>query len=74
MTTLTEVAREGGLEKLLFEAVVEVGIAARHTAHTLGLVLVAALQDQVRGIQGDLHDLVTMELRLVPEENGPLVF
>ena len=74
MTTLAEVAREEGLEKLMFDVVAEVGIAARHTAHKLGFVPVTALQDHVRDIWGDLHDLVTMELVLAPTDFEPLVF
>ena len=50
MTTLAEVAREEGLEKLMFDVVAEVGIAARLTAHKLGFVPVTALRDHVRDI------------------------
>ena len=74
MTTLAEVAREEGLEKLMFDVVAEVGIAARHTAHKLGFVPVTALRNYVRDIWVDLHDLVTMELVLVPTDVEPLVF
>jgi len=37
ITTLAEVAREEGLEKLMLDVVAEVGIAARHTAINSGL-------------------------------------
>ena len=74
MTTLAEVAREEGLEKLMFDVVAEVGIAARHTAHKLGFVPVTALRNHVRDIWVNLHDLVTMELVLVPTDVEPLVF
>ena len=74
MTTLAEVAREEGLEKLMFDVVAEVGIAARHTAYKLGFVPVTALRNHVRDIWGDLHDLVTMELVLVPTDVEPVVF
>ena len=50
MTTLDEVAREEGLDKLMFDVVAEVGIAARHTAYKLGFVPVTALRDHVRDI------------------------
>ena len=62
MTTLTEVERDEGLEKLLFEVAAEVRIAARHTAHKSGFVLVAALRGHLRDIWDDLHDLGIMEL------------
>ena len=74
MPTLDEVAREEGLEKLMFDVVAEVRIAASHTAHKLWFVLVTAFRDHVRDIWGDLHDLVTMELVLVPTDVEPLVF
>ena len=74
MPTLDEVAREEGLEKLMFDVVAEVGIAARHTAYKLGFVPVTALRNHVRDIWVDLHDLVTMELVLVPTDVEPLVF
>ena len=74
MTTLDEVAREEGLDKLMFDVVAEVGIAARDTAYKLGFVPVTALRNHVRDIWGDLHDLVTMELVLVPTDVEPLVF
>ena len=50
MTTLAEVAREEGLEKLMFDVVAEVGIAARLTTHKLWFVPVTALRDHVRDI------------------------
>jgi len=74
MTALAEVACEERLEKLMFDVVAEVGIAARHTAHKLGFVPVTALLNHVRDIWGDLLDLVTMELVLVSTDVEPLVF
>ena len=74
MPTLDEVARQEGMKKLMFDVVAEVGIAARHTAYKLGFVPVTTLRNHLRDIWVDLHDLVTMELVLVPTDVEPLVF
>ena len=64
VSMLTEVARDDGLEKLMFEVVADTQETAKHIAQTLGFVPVAIVPDHVRDIWGKAHDLVIMELRL----------
>jgi L-amino acid N-acyltransferase YncA len=70
---LMEIALDKGLEKLMFEVVVDTEGAARHTAQILGFVPVAVLPAHVKDYCGNTHDLMIMELRLArpePEEGG----
>lgn len=72
---LIELAAARGLEKLMFEVVVDLEEAARHTAQILGFVPVAVLPAHVKDHTGKPHDLMILELRLpksTPEE--PNVF
>jgi L-amino acid N-acyltransferase YncA len=70
---LTEIALDKGLEKLMFEVVVDTEAAAKHTAQILGFVPVAVLPAHIKDYCGNAHDLMIMEMRLVkpePEEGG----
>ena len=70
---LTEIALDKGLEKLMFEVVVDTEAAAKHTAQILGFVPVAVLPAHVKDYCGNAHDLMIMEMRLTrpePEEGG----
>jgi L-amino acid N-acyltransferase YncA len=72
---LIELAADKGMEKLMFEVVVDTESAARHTAQVLGFVPVAVLPAQVRDYCGDSHDLMIMELRLPSHEDlEPSIF
>jgi L-amino acid N-acyltransferase YncA len=69
---LVEVARDQGVEKLMFEVVADTEEAAKHTAQVLGFVPIAALPGHVKDYCGGRHDLVIMELRLgAPEVEEP---
>lgn len=61
---LTEAAMDRGLEKLMFEVVVDTEPAAMHTARVLGFVPEAVLPAHVKDYCGNNHDLMIMELRL----------
>jgi GNAT superfamily N-acetyltransferase len=61
---LAEVAKDKGLEKLVFEVVADTEEAAQHTAKLLGFVPVAILNGHVRDINGAFHDLLVMEARV----------
>jgi len=68
---LVELARDRGVEKLMFEVVADAEEAAKHTVMLLGFVPVAALPAHVKDLGGQAHDLIIMELRvpkLLPEE------
>ncbi|NQW22458.1 MAG: GNAT family N-acetyltransferase [SAR202 cluster bacterium] len=65
---LVEIALDKGLEKLMFELVLDAEEAAKHTAEVLGFVPVAVLPDHVRDYCGVDHDLILMEKRLIKEE------
>jgi L-amino acid N-acyltransferase YncA len=70
---LIEIAYDKGLEKLMFEVVVDTEEAAKHTAQILGFVPVAVLPARVKDYCGKAHDLMIMEFRLPsqqPEEGG----
>ena len=66
VSMLTEVAREDGLEKVMFEVVADTQDTAKRIAQTMGFVSVAILPDHVRDISGKDHDLLIMQLRLDP--------
>ncbi|MBM3943315.1 MAG: GNAT family N-acetyltransferase [SAR202 cluster bacterium] len=61
---LVEIARDKGLEKVMFEVVADTEEAARHTAQVLGFVPIAALPGHVKDFCGNRHDLVILELRI----------
>jgi L-amino acid N-acyltransferase YncA len=65
---LIEVARDKGLEKLMFEVVADTEEAAKHTAQVLGFVPIAALPGHIKDYCGGRHDLIVMELRITPAE------
>jgi L-amino acid N-acyltransferase YncA len=65
---LVEVARDKGLEKLMFEVVADTEEAARHTAQVLGFVPIAALPGHVKDYCGGRHDLIVMEFRITAPE------
>lgn len=70
---LMDLAKDRGVERLLFELVVDAEEAARHTAILLGFVPVAALPGHIKDVDGNLHDLMVMEFRApkdIPEEGG----
>jgi L-amino acid N-acyltransferase YncA len=70
---LIEIAYDKGLEKLMFEVVVDTEAAAKHTAQILGFVPVAVLPAHVKDYCGKAHDLMILEFRLPspqPEEGG----
>lgn len=70
---LTEIALDKGLEKLMFEVVVDTEAAAKHTAQILGFVPVAVLPAHVKDYCGNAHDLMIMEMHVdkpEPEEGG----
>lgn len=62
---LIEIAGDKGLEKLMFEVIVGTEVVAQHTAQTLGFVPVAVLPGHVCDADGNLHDLLIMERRLL---------
>ncbi len=68
---LIEIARDKGLERVVFEVVAEKEEAARRTAQVLGFVPVAVLVHHVRDINGTPHDLVIMELRVADVVPAP---
>jgi L-amino acid N-acyltransferase YncA len=69
---LIEVARDKGLDKLMFEVVADTEEAAKHTAQVLGFVPIAALPGHIMDYCGGRHDLIIMELRIsVPEPEEP---
>lgn len=59
---LTEIASTKHIERLMFEVVADTEEAARRTALIMGYIPVAVLNNHVRDIAGDPHDLVIMEL------------
>lgn len=65
---LVEIARDKGVEKLMFEVVADTEEAAKHTAQVLGFVPIAVLPGHVKDYCGAKHDLVIMELRLATPE------
>jgi L-amino acid N-acyltransferase YncA len=65
---LIEIAVDKGVEKLMFEVVVDTEPAAKHTAQILGFVPVAVLPAHVKDYCGNSHDLMIMELRLPKHE------
>ena len=70
---LLELARDRGVEKLMFEVVAGTEEAARHTALLLGFVPVAALPAHVKDVGGIAHDLLILEFRVpkeIPNEGG----
>jgi L-amino acid N-acyltransferase YncA len=74
---LIDIARDKGLEKLMFEVVAGKEEAARHTAQVQGFVPIATLPGHVKDFHGNPHDLIMMELRItVPnvEDPQPRVF
>jgi L-amino acid N-acyltransferase YncA len=62
---LIEIAGDKSLEKLMFEVIADTEVAAQHTAQTLGFVPVAVLPGHVCDADGNLHDLLIMERRLL---------
>jgi L-amino acid N-acyltransferase YncA len=65
---LVEIARDKGVEKLMFEVVADTEEAAKHTAQVLGFVPIAVLPGHIKDYCGGRHDLVIMELRLATPE------
>jgi L-amino acid N-acyltransferase YncA len=65
---LIDLAKDRGLEKLMFELVSDAEEAAKHTAAVLGFIPVAVLADHVRDYCGGKHDLLLMEMTLIKEE------
>lgn len=65
---LIEIAQDKGIEKLMFEVVVDTEEAARHTAQVLGFVPVAVLPAHVKDYCGNPHDLMIMEFRMPQPE------
>jgi L-amino acid N-acyltransferase YncA len=61
---LIDIARDKGLEKLMFEVVADAQEAAKHTAQMQGFVPIAALPGHVKDFHGGRHDLIIMELRI----------
>jgi L-amino acid N-acyltransferase YncA len=69
---LVDLARDKGVEKLMFEVVADTEEAAKHTAQVLGFVPIAALPGHVKDYCGNRHDLIIMELRIaMPEVEEP---
>jgi L-amino acid N-acyltransferase YncA len=74
---LIDLARDRGVEKLMFEVVADTEEAAKHTAILLGFVPVAALPAHVKDVGGATHDLMILEFRYpreIPNEGGVEVF
>ena len=72
---LIDIARDKGVEKLMFEVVADTEEAAKHTAQILGFVPIAVLPAHVRDYCGNPHDLIIMEMRLPkPEAEEPNIF
>ena len=65
---LVEIAGDKGLEKLMFEVIAGTEAVAQHTAQMLGFVPVAVLPGHVCDADGNLHDLILMERRLLGSE------
>lgn len=65
---LVELAGDKGLEKLMFEVIADTEVVAQHTAQMLGFVPVAILAGHVCDADGNLHDLMIMERRLLGSE------
>jgi L-amino acid N-acyltransferase YncA len=74
LNMLIDIAEEEGLERLMFELVSDTEEIAEHTARTLGFVPVAIIPDLVKDIWGKYHDLITLQLRLVPAQEDEFVF
>lgn len=74
---LIDLAKDRGVEKLMFEVVADTEEAAKHTAMLLGFVPVAALPAHVKEVGGTTHDLLVLEFRMpveIPGEGGVGVF
>jgi L-amino acid N-acyltransferase YncA len=67
---LIDLAKDRGVEKLMFEMVSDAEEAAKHTAELLGFIPVAVLADHVRDYCGENHDLLLMEMTLIKEETN----
>jgi L-amino acid N-acyltransferase YncA len=65
---LVEIAGDKGLEKLMFEVIASTEAVAQHTAQMLGFVPVAILPGHVCDAEGNAHDLIIMERRLLGSE------
>jgi L-amino acid N-acyltransferase YncA len=65
---LVELAGDKGLEKLMFEVIADTEAAAQRTAQMLGFIPVAMLPGQVCDADGNFHDLILMERRLLGSE------
>jgi len=65
---LVEIAGDKGLKKLMFEVIAGTEAVAQHTAQMLGFVPVAVLPGHVCDTEGNLHDLIIMERRLLGSE------
>jgi L-amino acid N-acyltransferase YncA len=61
---LIDLAAARDLERLMFEVVVDLEEAAKHTAQVLGFVPVAALPAHAKDQTGKPHDLMILEFRL----------
>jgi len=72
LNKLVDLARDKGVEKLMFEVVADTEEAAKHTAQVLGFVPIAALPGHVKDYCGNHHDLIIMELRITtPDLEDP---
>lgn len=61
---LAEIAKDKGINKLMFELVTEKEEGARRTAVIQGYAPVAVLKDHVMDIEGNTHDVMLMELKV----------
>jgi GNAT superfamily N-acetyltransferase len=61
---LVELAKDRGVEKVMFELVADTEEAARRTATIQGFMPVAHLTNHIRDTRGNTHNLVIMELEV----------
>jgi ribosomal protein S18 acetylase RimI-like enzyme len=72
---LLEIAAGKELEKLMFEAVTDIGEAAKGTTQLLGFIPVAVMPAHIKDYCGNTHDLIIMRLGLPkPEAEEPSIF
>jgi GNAT superfamily N-acetyltransferase len=71
---LIEMARDEGIEKLVFELVEDGEQAARHTAKLLGFVPIAVLAGHSRDSFGNRENVIIMELDVAASAHVPNVF
>lgn len=61
---LVELAKDKGVEKIMFELVADTEEAARRTATIQGFMPVAHLRNHIKDTRGNVHDLIIMELEM----------